>query len=434
MKIYVSRNYRKILIFFIFYFTLFIGFFTYNFGLPNSFLYLCDAMMILLMIVMVKSNAKALQRSPMIGFFMPLFILVIIGTLCAIVNEFSFARWIWSVRNWGRLFVFCLICFGVLKKGDCDRICAFTLRLYNINVAIVLIQFLFMKGMYEQDQLNGLFGRETSSIHLTITFVVIAMATAQYMSKKINMKKLLLVMIEIFLVAVIAELRVIPVIVVIISVVAFFATFKMTAQSLGKIVVFALIGVVLITGASHLLKIFYPGTALNYTISGIIKAASTEGGYGYAGGIDRLTFLTVINERIFKGWKEYLFGIGMGNAEYSAISSLCSSFYNSYGKFLSYLNFSSATLYIETGIIGLSLYFVSFLVVLVRFIRVVRNNLNKSEKGDLLFYGIFGVEMTIINLFYIIYNNLQRTDAAYLLGLYLAMAFIGIRGEKYNNA
>lgn len=431
MKIRISRNYPKSLCLFVVYFTLFVGFFTFNFGVTNSIFYVCDAIVIFLTVIELKNSARNILNKPMLLFSVPLMLLISQGSICALFNGFHVSRWLWSIRNWGRLFAFCLITVAVLKKKDCNRICRFTLKLYHINVAVVLFQFLFLKKWYGQDALNGLFGRNTSSIHLTMTFIVVAIATAKYVAKQINWKKFLTTMIEVFIVSIVAELRVIPVIVVIIVAVAYFSTFRLTVQSISNVVLFACAFVFLINCASFLLKIFYPDTALSYTISGIINAASTKGGYGYSGGIDRLTFITVINENIFTNWDERMFGIGVGNAEYSAVTSLCSPFFFTHGGDLGYLNFSSAMIYIETGVCGLFLYSFGFVALFLWFLNLIRSASRRASPRDTIFYEILGCEMTVINIFYIIYNNLQRTDASYLLGFYLAVAFIGTKKEKH---
>lgn len=431
MKIYVSRDYKKTLCMFIFYFTLFIGFFTFNFGVTSTILYICDALALFLMIISFRKITKAIMNKMVFLLFAPIFLLVLIGSLCAVFNGFNIGRWLWSIRNWGRLFAFFLIALVTLTKNDCDRICKFTINLYHVNVLVVLGQFLFFNNIYGRDSLNGVLGRDTSSVHLTLTLIVVAIATAQYISRHINWRKFFSIMLEVFIVAIIAELRVIPIIVIIMVALSYFSTFKITMRNVCRIAVFSGIIIVFVNSVIYMLKIFYPETALEYSLSGIISAASTKGGYGYTGGIDRLIFITVINERVFSTWRERLFGIGIGNAEYSVLSSLCSPFYHTYGKKLGYLNFSSAMIYIETGLTGLCLYCASYISVILGYFNMLRVSIRKKISSKDLFYMLFGGEIAIINVFYIIYNNLQRTDVAYLLGLYLAIAFVGIQKETW---
>ena len=98
---------------------------------------------------------------------------------------------------------------------------------------------------------------------------------------------------------------------------------------------------------------------------------------------------------------------------------------------MGYLNFSSAMIYIETGVCGLFLYSFGFVALFLWFLNLIRSASRRASPRDTIFYEILGCEMTVINIFYIIYNNLQRTDASYLLGFYLAVAFIGTKKEKH---
>lgn len=238
MKIYVSRDYKKILCMFILYFTIFVGFFIFNFGVTNSVLYTCDIIILFLMLVLLKRNLKAVLNNPMLIPFLIITLLVLQGSICALFNGLSVGRWLWSIRNWARLFVYCLIAFVVLKKKDCDKICEFTLNLYHINVVVVIGQFLFLGNFYGQDSLNGLFGRDTSSVNITMTLIVVAIATAQYVVKQIKWKKFMRVMIEALVVAIVAELRAVTVIVFIIVAVAYFFTFKLTIKNICKVIAF----------------------------------------------------------------------------------------------------------------------------------------------------------------------------------------------------
>ena len=427
MKIYISRDYRKVLCAFILYFTIFIGFLTYNFSVSTSVLYLCDVVVVILLVALSKRMHKLVKQRDIVRVLTPIFILLVFGSIVAILNGGSIVRWLWSIRNWGRLFAFFLIVLSIFEKKDCDRFCDFACKLYHVNFIVVLFQALFLRGRYTQDSLNGLYGRDVSSVHITMTLVVVSIVTARYVTKKITYKKFLLIMAEVFIVAIIAELRVIPVIVIILVVLAYIMSFKLTVRKVFKAIGGIGIGVVGVLLVSYFLKIFYPETALNYSVRSIIDAASTTGGYGHSGGIDRLTFITVINERIFNLKKEWIYGIGIGNAEYSAFTSLCSPFYQIYGNTLGYLRFSSAMLYIETGIIGIALYFLSFFNVFIHFFNMVKTRVKAHSFVEDSFYEILGGEIALINIFYIIYNNLQRTDVAYILAFYLAISFVGIQ-------
>lgn len=431
MKIKICKRLDKVACLIVLYFTLFVGFGMYNFSWNPSILYFCDFIVAILFVVQFKKIIRLLKDKLIVGFLIPIVLLVIFGALSAIAYDGgNLLRWLWSIRNWGRLFFYFLIVVATMKSDDCSQISCITYKIYHINVFVVLIQFLFFGGLYTQDSLNGLFGRETSSVNLTMTLIVLALTISQYYTKKIPRNKFIFVMFEILIVSAIAELRVVPIIVVLAVVIAYIMSFKLNIKRILRFILSGALLLLCIIIGSEFLKILYPDTAMNYSISDIIDAATTKGGYGYSGGIDRLTFITVINKIVFNGRLFFLYGIGTGNAEYAIVESLCSPFYLRYGKTIGYLNFSSAMLYVETGIIGLGLYIISYLYVFKCFFSEMRRKIKIRKYNEISSYVIFGGLMAVINILYVIYNNLQRTDISYLLAFYLAIAVIGMRKEQ----
>ena len=397
----INKDYRKDLGLFILYFTIFIGFFIYNFNLPNSILYCCDGIIIFLLLILLRDILKTLRKRQIFLLFLVIVSLVLCGSFTALIYDFNIPRWLWSLRNWGRFFAYFIITVALFDKEECDKVCNSLIKLYHINFYIVLIQFLFFNSLYTQDSLNGLFGRDTSSVHITVTCIVIAIVVSRYFSKQISLRGLVFTLGEVFFIACIAELRAIPVIIIIIFCAAFFTTYRLTRQIFIKIIASIFLGAILIIVISYILQYLYPGSAIQYSLSGIIQAASTKGGYGYSGGVDRLTFISVINKEIDRFSRDWLFGIGIGNAEYSSVSSLISPFYKQYGNKLAYLNFSSSVIYIETGIVGLILYSYIFCLVFFMFYNRIRKKIKIHSNSFNQYYDIFGCLIAVINLFYI---------------------------------
>ena len=424
MKLHIYKDYKKVLCLLVLYFTLFIGFFTYNFGVQQSILYVGDVLNVILIVLLLPRIKWLFSKTEILEFMFPLFLLMIWGTLLSIVNGFSIERWIWGVRNWARLFSFFLAVVTFLDIKNCQKITNFTFKIYDVNFIIILIQFFCFRNLYTQDTFNGLFGRDTSSINITMSIILIGVSTASYLAKTVKTKRYIVSMLEILIVSIISELRVVPIIIALMVIVAVFITVRPTAKTIFKFLVVIIGGLVLFALFSYMLTAFYPDTAMSYDLKSIIKSASTKGGYGYSGKIDRLTFMSVINENVF-GIRGIKFaGIGMGNAEYSVINSLCSPFYIRYGKVLGYLNFSSSYIYIETGFLGLLLYFLSFFIIFIYFAKGLKYKTYGTNR-KIQYYQILGAEMALINVFYIIYNNLQRTDVSYILAFYLGIAYIG---------
>lgn len=189
----------------------------------------------------------------------------------------------------------------------------------------------------------------------------------------------------------------------------------------------ALIVIIAASIAVRYLARIYPEVADFFSIEGIVKSANNEHGYGYNGYIDRLNFYPVINKYLFKGnISKILFGIGMGNAEYSAVSRLCSPFFNPYGTMSGYLRFSTPMLYLETGLVGLVMFYGAYISLLLY---CIKNARKKNNIGDVIFCYEIGAGIFAVLILYLLYNNLQRTDASFIMAFYTAIP-IAV-GRKY---
>lgn len=404
---------------FILYYTLFIGFFIYNFNVPESVLYVGDVFNIILIVLCFRNIAKAIREPPLRTYVMLIMGVCLSGIFSALLNGFDIALIFWSLRNWGRSITFFLACCCILNEKQSIKIVVFTKTLFHINSVVILFQYIFFKSRYNQDSLNGLFGRNTSSVNTIFLMVLLCIVLSEYFTRKTKIKELIIYLIEFNAVCVIAELR--GLIVFEILFILFYAVinFKGTASQFFRYVALTLIVVIAASIAANYLARIYPRVADFFSIEGIIKSANNEQGYGFTGYIDRLNFYPVINKYLFNGsFSKLLFGIGMGNAEYSAVSRLCSPFYNAYGTTFGYLRFSASMIFLETGLVGLAMFFGSYIILLVYCIKKARSN--RTDRDALIYQEIgAGVFATII--LYLIYNNLQRTDASFIIAFYAAI-------------
>lgn len=429
MIVHIKKNYNVKLCYFLLCFTLFIGFFLFNFEMSQSFLYFGDFILLILLTVNIKAFYRTIISKELLLTTLIIILLFLWGIFLCLLNGISIYRVFWSIRNWGRFFIFFFLCVSVLKKQYIKNILKFTKIIFNFNVLIVIIQYVFFNDIYSRDEMNGIFGRNTSSVFLTITLIFLALTTAQFISNNIKLTSYIIDIIKVLIVSILAELRVIPVTLLLMICCAYLFSGSFTIKKLLKLIF--LIGILFcgISLFSSALRYFYPDTSMKYDFYSIIQAASTKGGYGYSGGVDRLTFIPVINNLVYNSDKIRFSGIGLGNAEYSIYSILCSPFYNYYGESLRYLNFSSSMIYIETGLIGLVLYSSFFISILIVFVNKFKSwSWNRKKKNKLFFS--FGIEMVLVNLIYIFYNNLHRSDIAYILAFYLAIAYIGCTKEE----
>lgn len=417
MKISIVKDTPTRLCYLIIFYTLFIGFFTLNFGVPVSVYYLGDALNILLLVMISPRLVKSIKRAEIKTPALLLMLLVIIGTFAAIIHGLSIVRWIWALRNWGRFFAFFLACICVLDKKNIDRILDFFVVFFHLNFVVILIQYIAFGIM--GDSANGLIGRETSSVNLLFILIITVIAISKYQTKKIFLPYFIFLLIEISVVNFIAELKGNYVFLLILLVAIYLFNSKARGKDILKFTAITILGCIVVYMGFTLIIKHYPIFGEILTVEGFMRQMNSEYGYGNVGIYDRLNAITVTNNHFFK--LDILlkcFGYGIGNTEYSVIDALKSSFYNQYGRTYSYLNFSLPIVYLETGMCGLILFFATHISLLRKTVIEARRN-NRIDK----YYCNVGMGMLIVAIIFIIYNNLHRTDASFLMAFMCSIPF-----------
>jgi O-antigen ligase len=118
-----------------------------------------------------------------------------------------------------------------------------------------------------------------------------------------------------------------------------------------------------------------------------------------------------------------LFGIGLGNADYSNYSMFTSKFYNDY-SFLHYQWFSSLFVFLETGMVGLISYLMIFVSAFFQGIRKMG-----KETSDTSFYMI----MVIFMIIFVFYGIIMRCEqSGFILFMILALP-TALQREKRKN-
>ena len=79
MKLHIYKDYKKVLCLLVLYFTLFIGFFTYNFGVQQSILYVGDVLNVILIVLLLPRIKWLFSKTEILEFMFPLFLLMMGG-------------------------------------------------------------------------------------------------------------------------------------------------------------------------------------------------------------------------------------------------------------------------------------------------------------------------------------------------------------------
>ena len=166
-----------------------------------------------------------------------------------------------------------------------------------------------------------------------------------------------------------------------------------------------------------MLVAIFPEFQKFFSIGKILETALSTSGYTGKGDLNRLTAIPIIWSQFLEAWPERLFGLGLGNCDTSSFSFLNSSFYEKFG-YLRYNWFSSAFMFLETGIFGSAAYLLFF-----GLIYLCARKREKSGEGMQEVCQLASV-LAPACILLIIYNASMRVEEAYMMYFVLALPFI----------
>jgi hypothetical protein len=283
-------------------------------------------------------------------------------------------------------------------------------------VAVSLYQF-FVMGL-KQDYLGGIFGVERGcNGYSTVFFIlVVSKSVLSYMEGKEKAWLCLIKSAAVLLVAAIAELKFFFVIFVVILTMAAMLT-KFSWRKYGLI----LITLVILMVANTVLTIIF-GQGQTLSVERVIDLIFSAN-YASTEDLSRFTAIPTISRTFLTTIPEKLFGMGLGNADTSAFAICNTPFFEAYGD-LHYSWFNSAFLFLETGYIGLVLYFAFFVIAFFTAVKIY-----KSGSGDKLFCQM-AIIYSVMCVLLTFYNSTLRRECALIAYFVLALPIIS---EKAKN-
>lgn len=383
-----------------------------QYGVPSGISYLTDVINVILLLGIIKSNKRMGKVRKLVFVYIALFVW---GWFGALMYGLSVPLFLWSMRNNARYIVFVVACAYYLKIEDFESMLTFLQKLMPLETIFVAVQFFIYH--YRGDYLGGIFGTVMGANLYTNLYMifVVSYTMMRFLTGKDSLRKLVTIMIQVIGVAVLAELKFVFVEIIIIFGIAWLIS-KKDAKQIGKTIFIIVGGYIVISASLMYFNKIYPDFE-NFLRLEFIFAVH-EQGYSMSGDLDRLSAIPIITNKIFRNdITKILFGVGFGNAEYSSIRFLCSDFYNTYG-YLHYTWFSDAMIYLESGLVGLIIYILSFIVIIFE---AMKNYIGK--KGNIELYGTV-VIICIMSIILMIYNQTLRTEAAYLIYFVVAAAFV----------
>lgn len=397
----------------------------YIFALPFAFSFLMDLLHIpglikytidlalVMLVFILYLNRKFVEDSHVTAIMRTVAAFVLVTIVGLVLEYQSVIYYLWGMRNNLRFFVYFWLCTAVIKQEDSDSCIRLMDGLFYINLVVTLFQYFVLD--VHQDRLGGIFGSSRGCNAYTNIYLLILVSwhMLRYMNhQETFMQSMPLCGISL-MIATLAELKMFLFEFAIIAVLATMMT-KFSVRKLW-IIIGTAIGLVV---SVDIIKMLFPFFADWFSLDVIFEHASSEKGYTNTNDINRLSALSISWNRFLKTWPRKMFGLGLGNCDYSSnFAFLTTPFYQRYGH-LNYIWFSSSFLMLETGLLGLLTYFWFFASVYRE-----AKKLEKQEKQNPVYCQIAKI-MAVMASILVIYNSSLRMECAYMLFFVLAMPFM----------
>lgn len=346
------------------------------------------------------------------------------GLLSFFLNFSQLEFLVLGLRNSLRMPIFFFSCLTFLTKKDVYTLLTIVEKIFWVSVPLCVIERFFIHygpGTIVGDMVGGLFWgwSGVNALFNVLLCLELIFVSTKYFNQFCSFRYFLLVIVATLGMAALAELKVVFVelMVILIAVsTSFQISKKVLIKSLASLACFGLI-------FSFVVTLFVNLNGKNqqyanqFTLQGIWDNVTRESGYDGFGDLNRLTGIPTIQQTLFKDqWERSLFGIGLGNAEYT--QSIQTPFYQRY-RTLHYHYFHAIWLFIETGYIGLISYSGFFIYLFNR----ARRKLEKVSDWAI----VKGTLWLSLLLFF--YNTSLRIDITGLV-IYMVLSLVSLPEER----
>lgn len=409
-----KRSAQEIFTFVIFFFPFIMAFLLEFLKLPSFVKYVTDVMYVGGVLI-AASGRSAFIRKKHAPFVLFTVVLLFYTLIVYLFNFQTPLYYLWGVRNTFRFYAAFMLFAVMFDEDDAEGCLKFMDGVFWVNAAVSLFQF-FVMGL-RQDFLGGIFGVDEGCNSYTIIFfsIVLTKSLLNFMNKQEKAWSCFLKCGVSLLIAAMAELKFFFILFVLILLLCTL----MTKFSFRKAFVLAAGALLLTFSGSLLSMIFGENQALTFEN---IQKMVTATNYSTAKDLGRFTAIPTIARDYLNTPLKTLFGMGLGNCDTSAYEMFNSEFYRSH-SYLNYNWFSSAFLFLETGIIGLSAYLMFFVLCFILARRQIKKGANE------LFCRISMI-MSVICFLLVFYNSSLRTEIAYMAFFSLALPFVSPAAEE----
>jgi hypothetical protein len=386
-------------------------------GAMESIKYLLDAITITLTFISLRKK----QFSNLFKLTILIYgLIIVVGTIARLFYISTWpsnvANYLMDIRMLTRYPLYAFVCTSVLNDDDKKHIKELVYSFNIFNSIYIVYQYFTVKVAdywMRGDYLNGFFGAyRGGNLYENVLLVIVTIIVFDdYLKNKIKAHTMIINIIINLFVATIIELKFFYVEAVIIFLIYFVSSFKeLTRKKVNRsIIIFAVITVIGICFVNILYKL-YPwmqGTLTSWErISDYLLNSHGDSQEM----INRTTFLSDVSNMIFHGSVIHqVFGIGLGSANTGMIGGVLPEFTQKYST-TAYSWYSSSYMLVETGIIGFTLYLMTFLL------PVSIKNVRHSSNSKMILC------ICIMSILMVFYNETFRTEAGLMMCLLFAVA------------
>lgn len=400
------------------FFPLAVRFFTDNFGMSYTIMPMFDILAIVIFLLSYCLTNKKNKNIHVLELWLILFIIA--GATSIVVNNgTTLSNLFYSGRPYFRVIIALLASAIIFKLKDIENLYYYTEKLLYFNAIVMTYQFVF-QGL-RQDIIGGTFGnsRGVNSIQNLLCIFIIVVTIEYYLIKVISKRRLFLNLMIVLYIAVLAEINLVFIEVAIIGGILVFLNLK--NQISLRMMILISIGIIgLLVGVYVFMK-FNPERVFLLSFKNVLEYLGFDSGNTGVYKISRVKVFSQLGNSFFRNdIKRWMFGYGLGNC------STHSEFYNLYQN-LQYTYFSSANVFLETGLFGVLVNLgvvVTGMILSLKGRRLTVNNVNKAWL-DIAF------TINVIMLLMFFYNTtLRDTYTAFFSGVLLAIPYIVLKKES----
>ena len=408
-----KRTLPEWLAYYIFLMPFFLSFLLDFLGLPGFVKYTIDIAWVLSVLLVLLRKKVTFNRN-LIPFVVLPCAFCVYTIIAYLFNFQSVLYFLWGFRNNFRFyFAFIIFCL-FFTKDDIKNCLKFLDILFWINAVVTLFQF-FALG-YEQDYLGGIFGVDRGCNAYTIVFfsIIISKSILLFMSRKEGFVLCFSKIAVSLVISAMAELKFFFIVFVVILLMASL----LTSFAWRKFLLLFFAAFFIMFASAILTATFGDGSAI--TFSKLFEIATSEN-YSSNNDLGRLTAIPTLSRTILSALSDRLFGLGLGNCDYSTFDVFNTPFYQVYGD-LHYVWFSAVFLFLETGFLGLALYIAFFVLCFIFAFNKKKNNSNPL-------YCQMSMIMAVLCVFIIFYNASLRTEVGYMVYFIFALPLISTKDD-----